>query len=104
MCVCVRVMHAEPGIACWWLNLHADLFVNLCFLFVLQQNRLQWYGHVLRNDDNDWMKKCVECEVEGSRPKGRPKRTLRGVVQKDSQARKLNGDWGMLWIVVDEYG
>jgi len=21
---------------------------------VLQQNRLQWYGHVLRREDNDW--------------------------------------------------
>ena len=26
---------------------------------VLQQNRLRWYGHVLRKDDDDWVKKCV---------------------------------------------
>jgi len=25
---------------------------------VLQQNRLRWYGHVLRKEDNDWVKKC----------------------------------------------
>jgi len=42
---------------------------------ILQQNRLRWYGHVLRKDDNDWVKKCMEYEVEGSRPRGRPKRT-----------------------------
>ena len=24
---------------------------------VLQQNRLRWYGHVLRKDDEDWVKK-----------------------------------------------
>ena len=24
---------------------------------VLQQNRLRWYGHVLRKDDDDWVKK-----------------------------------------------
>jgi len=30
---------------------------------VLQQNRLQWYGHVLRKEDNDWVKKCMEYEV-----------------------------------------
>ena len=41
---------------------------------VLQHNRLRWYGHVLRNED-DWVKKCVEYEVEGPRPRGRPKRT-----------------------------
>ena len=26
---------------------------------VLQQNRLRWYGHVLRKDDDDWVKKCA---------------------------------------------
>jgi len=26
---------------------------------VLQQNRLRWYGHVLRKEDNDWVKKNV---------------------------------------------
>ena len=36
------------------------------------------------------MKKCVEYEVEGPRPRRRPKRTWREVVEKDCQARKLN--------------
>jgi len=36
------------------------------------------------------VKKCMEYEVDGSRPRGRPKRTWREVVQKDCQARKLN--------------
>ena len=40
---------------------------------VLQQNRLRWYGHVLRKDD--WVKKCMEHEVEGSRPRGDQRRT-----------------------------
>ena len=46
------------------------------------------YGHVLRKEDTDWVKKCMEYEVEGSRPRGRPKRTWREVVQKDCQACK----------------
>jgi len=25
-------------------------------ILVLQQNRLQWYGHVLRKEDNDWLR------------------------------------------------
>ena len=29
-------------------------------ILILQQNRLQWYGHVLRKEDTDWVKKCVE--------------------------------------------
>ena len=54
-----------------------------------------WYGHVLRKDDDDWVKKCMEHEVEGSRPRGRPKRTWKEVVREDCQARKLNKEDAM---------
>ena len=57
---------------------------------VLQHNRLRWYGHVLRKYDDDWVKKCMEYEVESPRPRRRPKRTWREVVEMDCQARKLN--------------
>jgi len=60
---------------------------------ILQQNRLRWYGHVLQNDD-DWVKKCMEYEVESSRPRGRPK-TWKEVVREDCQARKLNKEDAM---------
>jgi len=52
---------------------------------VLQQKRLRWYGHVLRKDD-DCVKKCMEYEVQGPRPK----RTRREVAEKDCQELKLN--------------
>jgi len=61
----------------------------------LQENRLRRYGHVLRKEDTDWVKKCMEYEVEGSRLRGRPKRTQRAVVQKDCQARNLNREDAM---------
>jgi len=56
---------------------------------VLQQNRLCWYGHVVHKEE-DWVKKCMEYEVESPRPRGRPKRTWREVVKEDCQAHKLN--------------
>ena len=59
-------------------------------ILVLQQNRLRWYGHVLQKEDNDWVKKCIEYEVEGARPRGRPKKTWRETVEKDCQACKQN--------------
>jgi len=62
---------------------------------VLQQEKLRWYGHVLQKEDNDWVKKCVEYEVEGARPKGRPQKTWREIVEKDCQARKLNREDAM---------
>jgi len=55
----------------------------------------RWYGHVLQKEDTDWVKKCMEYEVEGSRPRGRPKRTWKEVVQKDCQARNLNKEDAM---------
>ena len=45
---------------------------------------------MLRKEDNDWVKKCMEYEVEGARPRIRPKKTWRQIVEKDCQARKLN--------------
>ena len=45
--------------------------------------------------DTDWVKKCMEYVVEGSRPRGRPKRTWKEVVQKDCQARNMNKEDAM---------
>jgi len=44
-------------------------------LYRLLQNRLWFYGHVLRKEDNHWVKKCMEYEVKGPRPRGRLKRS-----------------------------
>jgi len=46
-------------------------------------------------EDNDWVKKCTEYEVEGARPRGRPKITWREIVEKDCQAHKLNREDAM---------
>jgi len=55
--------------------------VGLDDIITVQQNRLQ--RHVLQKEDNDWVKKCMEYEVEGARPRGRPKKTWREIVEKD---------------------
>jgi len=52
------------------------------FLFLLADN-------VSLRKDDDWVKKCMEYEVEGPRPIGRPKRTSKEFVEKDCQALKL---------------
>jgi len=45
---------------------------------------------VLQKEDNEWLKKCMDYEVEGARLRGRPK-----IVQKDCQACKLNREDAM---------
>jgi len=37
----------------------------------------------------------MEYEVEGARPRGRPKKTCREIVEKDCQACKLNREDAM---------
>ena len=59
---------------CKWRKVRERLGIDDITL-VLQQNRLRWYALVLRKED-DWMKLCMEYEVEGRRPK----RTWRYVV------------------------
>jgi len=41
-------------------------------VLVLQQDRLQWCGHVLRKEDNDWVWRCMDYGVEsaGAGPRG----------------------------------
>jgi len=40
--------------------------------------------------DDHWVKKCMECGVEGPGPRGRRGWTWGEVVREDCQARKLN--------------
>ena len=50
---------------------------------------------MLRKEDNDWVKKYMEYEVEGARPRGSPKKTWTEIVEKDCQASKLNREDAM---------
>ena len=34
---------------------------------------LRWFGHMVRMDDQRLVKRVMELEVSGSRPRGRPK-------------------------------
>jgi len=40
-------------------------------------------GHMLRKEDNDWVKKCMEYHLESVRPRGRPKKTWTEIVEKE---------------------
>ena len=46
----------------------------------------QWYGHVLRKEDENVIVKALKFEVSGSRGKGRPKQTRKK--QVDNEIKK----------------
>jgi len=54
---------------------------------------------VLQKEDTDWVKKCMEYEVEGSTPRGRPKEDIERGCAKGLPSTQF--EWRMLWIVVD---
>jgi len=58
-----------------------------------KQAAMVW--HMLRKEDNDWVKKWMEYEVQGARSSSRPKKTWTEIVEKDCQARKLNREEAM---------
>ena len=49
-------------------------------------NGVRWYGHVLRRDDGHVLRKALEFEVSGRRKPGRPKKTWKMQVEKESKS------------------
>ena len=47
--------------------------------------RLRWFGHVMRKDDEDWVKQCMELEVEGKSRQGNRKTWMRTVSEDMKQ-------------------
>ena len=56
---------------------------------VIRRGRLRWYGHVMRKQDEDWVKKYISMEVDGMKPRGRPKLTWMDTVKSDMDRMDL---------------
>jgi len=49
----------------------------------------------MRKEESDWVKKCMDYEVDGARPRDRAKKTWRDIVEKDYQVHGLNTEDAM---------
>jgi hypothetical protein len=49
----------------------------------------QWYGQVMRKQDEDWVKKCVSMKVAGKKPKDRPKLACMDAANRDMDRMDL---------------
>jgi hypothetical protein len=75
-------------------------------LDLVRRSRLRWFGHVERKNNNDWVSRCRNVSVEGSKGKGRGRKTWNecvtkdmkdlGLCQGDAQDREkwVKGIWG----------
>ena len=55
----------------------------------MQERRLNWYGHVLRRDDNYIGKRVMALEVPGQRTRGRPKLRWKDRIKEDMLEENL---------------
>jgi len=70
-------------------------------ILILQQNRLQWYGHVLRKEDTDWVKKCMEYHTRWRAPDQEVHQRGHGQRLCKKIAKHTIWTGRTLWIVVD---
>ena len=56
---------------------------------VIRESRLRWFGHVLRMDDEEGVKKALEEPVRGRRSRGRQRIRWRDKVKDDMERKGL---------------
>ena len=70
-------------------------FFNNIIILIQYESRLRWYGHILRRDENEAIKRMLRYRVEGEKCRGRPKKTWQEVIRNDMKACGLSDE--MAW-------
>jgi len=63
------------------------LGINESIEMLANARALQWYGHVLRREEDNILRKALDFEVDSQRKKGRPKSTWKRHVKE--QIKKI---------------
>jgi len=58
----------------------------------IKRGSLRWFGHVEHEDDADWLKRCMKMECEGTRQRGRPRKTWWDCVKTDMEFWPVHED------------
>ena len=80
MDILVALVHNNTNISPHTI-IHKETLVQMA-----KVNGVRWYGHVLRRHDGHVLRKALEFEVKGKRKRGRPKKTLKTQVEKESKS------------------
>ena len=97
-----RLITADSGMIRWICSVSlkdriptTDLLdrLGLCSIKdVLRWNRLRFHGHLIRMDDDAWPKKATMHHIDGSQPRGRPRKRLYDVINTDMKSLNLSSD------------
>ena len=73
----------------------------------MQTRRLRWFSHIERRDESDWLRKVIHLEVNGTRGRGRPRKTWSQVIADDLHSmnipRKLALDRGRMRGLIKDF-
>nr|CDJ93072.1 RNA-directed DNA polymerase (reverse transcriptase) domain containing protein [Haemonchus contortus] len=58
----------------------------------MREQRLRWFGHVLRRPQSHPIRKAMEFEAQDKRPRGAPKKRWRDVIKKDLAEAKVTAE------------
>ena len=59
---------------------------------VMRRSRLRWYGHVRRREDDHVLRRALDMEVGGVRPRGRPRKAWRRCVEENMREMNIEGE------------
>src|SRR6218665_821150 len=60
-----------------------------CITDKIPEARLRWYGHVMRREDKNCMKRIMTAEVNGRCSRGRQKKRWEDTIQQDMKSLRL---------------
>ena len=66
-----------------------------CVADVARRGRLRWFGHLERKSVDDWVSACRGLVVEGTRGRGRSRKTWEQCVRDDMKLLGLHPEWAV---------
>ena len=58
----------------------------------MQERRLQWYGHVMRREEESVCRRVMNMEVPGKRKRGRPRKRWKDTIKEDMLEKNVQVD------------
>ena len=66
-----------------------------CVADVVRRGRMRWFGHLEHKSVDDWVSACRRLVVEGTRGRGRSRKTWEQCVRDDMKLLGLNPEWAI---------
>ena len=87
----MKVIRMIQGVTRWDGKINEDLYTQNNMLHIVQvitKNKLRWFGHVMRREEESALMVVMKLKVKGKRPRGRPR--LRWLDNIDSHLKGKN--------------